>query len=108
MAAASDRVGHFEMLVMLAVMRLQAKAYGVMVARELTKRLRKRVALASVYAALERLEAKSWVRRKLGESTPVRGGKAKAYFTATPKGVHAVRENRRTLMSFWDGIATLK
>lgn len=104
-----DRVGQFEFFVMLAVMRLENDAYGVQVCEEMTRHLRdKSISAASVYAALERLENKKWVKRKLGDATPVRGGKAKTYFSATAKGIAAVRENQRAMTSFWTGIPVLR
>jgi PadR family transcriptional regulator PadR len=104
-----DRINQFEFFVILAVMRLKNAAYGVQVSQEMSRHLRgKEIAVASVYAALDRLESKGWVKRKLGDATPVRGGKAKTYFSATPKGVAQVRASRRSLMSFWNGIALLE
>ena len=103
-----DRINQFEFLVILAVMRLDNDAYGVQVTQEMTRLLRDpNISVASVYAALERLENKGWVKRKLGEATPVRGGKAKTYFNATPQGIAEVRANRRALMRLWTGIAIL-
>lgn len=104
-----DRIGNFEFMVMLAVMRLGDEAYGVMISREIEQHLRsRRVALGSVYAALERLEAKGWVKSELGEATPKRGGRAKTYFRATARGVREVRGNQRVLQRFWDGIPQLQ
>jgi PadR family transcriptional regulator PadR len=104
-----DRIGNFELMVVLAVMRLGDDAYGVLIAREIETRLRaRRVALGSVYAALERLEAKGWVKAELGEATPTRGGKAKTYFHVTARGVREIRETRRALTSFWSRIPQLR
>lgn len=103
-----ERISHFEFFVMLAVMRLGNAAYGVQVSEEMGRHLDgKKVSVASVYASLDRLESKAWVRRKLGDTTPVRGGRAKAYFSVTPKGVGQLRDARRALMSFWSGIEIL-
>jgi PadR family transcriptional regulator PadR len=100
-----DRIGSFELLVMLAVLRLGEDAYGVTISREIETRLKgRRVAVGSVYAALERLEGKGWVASDLGEATPVRGGKAKTYFRLTAKGVREVRSTHSAIASFWNSI----
>lgn len=100
-----DRIGSFELLVMLAVLQLGDQAYGVMISREIEKRLKgRRVSVGSVYAALERLEAKDWVISDLGEATPVRGGKAKTYFRLSAKGVREVRSTHGAIASFWNSI----
>src|SRR5207302_471420 len=52
-----DQLGNFELMVMLAFIRLGDNAYGVPISEELEKRTGRDVAIGSVYAALERLEA---------------------------------------------------
>ena len=59
------------------------------------------VSAGSVYAALERLEAKALVTSSLGESTPERGGRAKRYFRATEDGLRTAHETRRVLSGLW-------
>jgi DNA-binding PadR family transcriptional regulator len=58
----------------------------------------------SVYAVLERLEAKGLMKSRLGEATPERGGRAKRYFTLTAEGVRHVREAQRALEAMWVGL----
>jgi PadR family transcriptional regulator PadR len=57
--------------------------------------------VGSVYAALERLEAKDLVDSNLGEPTAERGGKAKRYFHVTKEGLRQIRETRRVLTELW-------
>ena len=59
------------------------------------------VSVGSVYAALERLEAKDLVDSNLGEPTAERGGKAKRYFHVTKEGLRQIRETRRVLTELW-------
>ena len=51
-----DQLGNFELMVILALIRLGDNAYGVPISEELEKRTGRDVAIGSVYAALERLE----------------------------------------------------
>src|SRR5258708_39164916 len=69
-----DFLGNFELIVMLALMRLREDAYGVPISREIEERIGREVALASVYATLERLESKGLGSSEVGEPTPERGG----------------------------------
>jgi PadR family transcriptional regulator, regulatory protein PadR len=101
-------LGPFELMAMLALMRLGEDAYGVPIFREIEKQCGREIALGSVYAALERLEEKGFVISELGESTPERGGKAKKYFRITAKGLREVRETQRALKKLWDGLPQLE
>lgn len=102
-----EAVGAFELMVLLAVLRVGQDAYGVVISREIEKSTKRPVLIGSVYAALERLEAKSLIRHRLGEATPERGGRAKKYFTVTAKGVRAARKTQRQLIDLWTGLRAL-
>lgn len=101
-------LGDFELLVMLALMRLGEDAYGVPISIEIEQQSGREVALGSVYATLERLEDKGLVTSALGKATAERGGKAKRYFRATTRGLREVRETRRTLMRMWNNVPELE
>ena len=98
----------FELMVMLALMRLGDGAYGVSISREIEERAGREVALGSVYATLERLEEKGFVVSELGEPTLERGGRAKRHFRVTGKGLRVVRETQRMLMKLWHGLPELE
>lgn len=99
----SERVylGEFELMLLLAIIHLGDGAYGVPISREIEKYRGKEVAVGSVYAALERLEAKGLVSSTLGDPTPERGGKAKRFFQITKQGLRQVHETRRALTKMW-------
>src|SRR6478735_5799566 len=99
-----DTLGHFELVVLLALMRLNDEAYGLPIFEEIGARMGREVALGSVYAALGRLEDKGYVTSRLGAPTASRGGKAKRFFRVTDEGVREVHGVRRTLVSMWQGI----
>ena len=99
-----EPLGHFELLVMLAVLRHRDEAYGVPIAQALEDTTGKPVSMASVYNTLERLEEKGMLRSSMGEPTAERGGRAKRYFTVTTTGMGAVREVKRALTTLWRGI----
>ncbi|HEY2858612.1 MAG TPA: PadR family transcriptional regulator [Terracidiphilus sp.] len=93
--------GELELMLLLAVIHLRDDAYGVPIARELEKLRGREVSAGSVYAALERLEAKGLVTSSVGDPTPERGGKAKRYFRITEQGLEQVHETRRVLTELW-------
>ncbi len=64
-----DSREHFELMVMLAIMRLGENAYGVPISREIENTTNREVAVGSVYAALERLEDKGLVASRVGVPT---------------------------------------
>jgi DNA-binding PadR family transcriptional regulator len=97
-------LGQHELMVMLAVMRLGREAYGVPIAAEIADKTGREMLQGSVYATLERLEAKGLVTSHLGEATPQRGGRAKRYFKLTAEGVRQVREAQRALEALWVGL----
>jgi DNA-binding PadR family transcriptional regulator len=101
-------LGGFELMLLLAVIHLGEEAYGVPISRELEKYRGKDVAVGSVYAALERLEAKGLVTSVLGDPTPERGGKAKRFFRLTKEGLREVHETRRVLTRLWQTIPDVK
>jgi PadR family transcriptional regulator PadR len=101
-------LGQFELMVLLALMRLGDDAYGVTIAQELEQQTGREVVIASVYATLERLQDRGLVSSSLGDATPERGGRAKRYFRITRAGLSEVRDARRSLISLWKGLPELK
>jgi len=102
-----EYLGNFELMLMLALLRLGDDAYGVTIAQELEKHTHREVVIASVYATLERLQERGLVRSRLGESTPERGGRAKRYFHITADGIREVRDARRALTNMWKHLPEL-
>lgn len=100
-------LGEFELMVMLALIRLGADAYGVPISREIEQRSGREAALGSVYAALERLEERGLVSSRLGDPTAERGGRAKRYFHVTAQGLRDIRDTQRALVNLWKGLPEL-
>src|SRR5260221_8533738 len=81
-----DHLGEFELLVMLAVLRLGANAYGMLIRREILDVCGRSTSLGAVYTTLERLEDKGFLSSAAGESTKDRGGRAKKFFKISASG----------------------
>ena len=102
--AKGESLGEFEHLVMLAVLRLGADAYGMRVRREIAERTGRDVSIGAVYATLDRLAEKGLVVSTLSDPTPERGGRAKRSFQLTGAGADAVNRARQDLASMQEGL----
>jgi DNA-binding PadR family transcriptional regulator len=97
----------FELMILLAILRLEADAYGVLIGREIERVAGRPVVLGGVYAALERLERNAMIASQLGASTPERGGRAKRFYRVTPSGLRSVKDTRRALVALWTDVRHL-
>ena len=97
--AGNDRLGRFEEIVLLALVRLRENAYGVPIRREIAERIGRDVSFGAVYTTLERLERKGYVSSRMGNPTPERGGRAKRYFRIEAPGIRALNETREMIVS---------
>ncbi|HEY1913664.1 MAG TPA: PadR family transcriptional regulator [Vicinamibacterales bacterium] len=102
--AKREFLGGFELLVLLALIRVGDEAYGVPISDAIEESSGREVAIGSVYITLDRLQVKGLVSSRLGEPTAARGGRAKTYFRITAAGLRQVRQARRTLIRLWDGV----
>ena len=105
--AKREFLGGFELLVLLALIRLGDDAYGVPISDAIEHSSGREVAIGSVYITLDRLVEKGFVSSKLGEPTAERGGRAKTYFRITARGLREVRQAQRTLTTLWSGVPQL-
>lgn len=99
-----DYLGEFEQLVLLALVRLGKQGYGMTVRRELEATSGRSVSIGSVYATLDRLEAKGYLSSSVGDPEPVRGGRGRRTFEMKPAGLEALARSRDVLTRMWDGV----
>ena len=97
-------LGDLEELVLLAVLRLGAEAWGSRIQDELERRAGRSVSIGTIYVTLMRLEEKGLARSWMGEPTGERGGKAKRHFEVRPEGVHALEASRFARERMWEGL----
>jgi DNA-binding PadR family transcriptional regulator len=105
---ARELLTDFELMILLAILRVGDDAYGVEIAREIEVTGGRRVLLGAVYAALGRLERNGLVASTVGSPTAERGGRAKRFFRVTGRGVRAVRSTREALVALWRDVPQLK
>jgi DNA-binding PadR family transcriptional regulator len=102
--ASRDYLGEFEHIILLALLRLEHRAYGVTVRREIQARVERDVSIGAVYATLDRLQAKGYVKSFYGDPTPERGGRSKRFFRVTAKGMAAMSRTHRALEMMTEGL----
>ena len=100
-------LGEFEQVVLLAILRLADEAYAVTIRDEILRCTGRDVSRGSVYITLDRLETKGYLRSRLADPTPERGGRAKRYYALRPRAVEALRESRRALVALWRGLESV-
>jgi len=96
--------GEFEMLLMLAVMRLGGDAYGVTIREELENETSRTLTLGTVYKTLGRLEDKGYLLSRASKPVAERGGRRKKLYELTPSGLTAVQRSLADLRSLARGI----
>jgi DNA-binding PadR family transcriptional regulator len=96
--------GEFEMLLMLAVMRLGEDAYGVTIREELENETSRTLTLGTVYKTLGRLEEKDYVRSRTSEPVAERGGRRKKLYELSASGLAALRRSLVDLESLKRGL----
>ena len=98
------RLGEFEQIVLLAILRLGHKAYGVPIRAEIENRAGRRVTVGALYATLDRLESKGLLHSWFADPTPQRGGRSKRYFKLSPEGEAALAASKSALDRMWRGL----
>lgn len=100
----THRLGTFEHLLLLGLVRLGEEAYGVSIREEIRSRTGRSISPGAIYTALQRLERRGLVHSHLGDPTPERGGKRKRYYRLTAAGVEAVRQAQAALARMTSGL----
>ena len=100
--AKAELLGSLEEQVMLAVVRTGAEAYGMNVRRELEAVTGRSITIGSVYATLDRLEAKGLVE---SSRTPAADAAAsRRVFEVTGTGARSLALTRDTRERLWNGV----
>ena len=100
-----DYLGEFELVVLLGLARLDDEAYGMTIQQEIHGVTGRNPSIPSVYVTLNRLEKKGYVNSRTGESSALRGGRARKYYRVTPEGSRAIDASQEMLSRLWHGVA---
>jgi PadR family transcriptional regulator, regulatory protein PadR len=97
-------LGEFELLVLLALLRLGNGAYGAAIHREIVVRTGRDAPVSAVYVTLERLERKRMVCSYIGTSRQQRGGRRRKHYLLDTAGQRALVRAYRTISLMTTGL----
>ncbi len=97
-------LGEFEQHVLLTILHMGGEAYSVPMVLEMEERAGREVSQAAVYIALRRLEEKGLVSSRMEPGDETGSGRERRWFSVTPAGMDALRETRRAMVRFWEGL----
>ena len=100
MGGRQSYLGEFEQVVLLAVARLKAEAYGMGVRAEIVERTGREVTIGAMYATLDRLVSKGYLSAR-DESQE---GRPRRFFAITSTGVQALEAARELQTRMWAGV----
>jgi DNA-binding PadR family transcriptional regulator len=106
MKTSATYLGEFEYAVLLAILQTE-HAYAVPVRALLEERTGRAIARGALYTALERLEAKGYLKSRMADPRDERGGKPRRYFTVTALGLRALRTTHTSLSNLTRGLETI-
>ena len=102
--ARGDYLGEFELVVLLGLARLEDEAYGMTIFEEIKRVTGRDLTVPAVYVTLNRLEKKGYVSSRTGESSALRGGRARKYYRVMPDGSRALKASQDMLSRLWQGM----
>ncbi len=102
--AKGDSLGEFELLLLLAILRLGSNAYGLTIRQEIIDHTDRKVSRGATYAGLARLEEKGFAKSREADASPERGDRAKRYFKITAAGKRAVDASMANIGRLADGL----
>lgn len=90
-----------EELILLSVWKLKENAYCVPIRAQISEITGENWSLGSIYMPLDRLVKKGYLRSRLSDSTPERGGRHKRIYQLTDEGLKALMRVKQIQTSMW-------
>lgn len=100
-------LGGLEQLALLATLRLDGEAYAVSIRDELLEHTGQAPSRGALYTVLDRLETKGYLRSRMGDPTPERGGRPKRYYKVTSTGLRALKASKQSMTRLWRGLESI-
>lgn len=102
---APETIGHFEQVLLTAIMTLGGEAYGVPIYDKACELAEKRVNQGSLYSTLDRLEEKGLLASRLSDPAKEPRGRPKRFYRLEAAGLRALQEsveNAKRLAEIYD------
>lgn len=90
--------------ILLAVYSLGEKAYLVNIREYIKDMTGNYLDLGTINKPLKRLESNGYLDSEIGDSSPVRGGRAKKYYRLSKAGIRALAEVKEQHEAFWKNV----
>jgi PadR family transcriptional regulator PadR len=97
-------LGDFEVLVLLAVLRVGDRANGSAVRADIEATTSRRIARGAVYVTLDRLEDKGLLASRLGPRPSTRGGPPTRFYRVSTAGRRAVAQSVSDILRMHAGL----
>jgi PadR family transcriptional regulator len=97
-------LGDLEEIVLLAVARCEPEAYGMRIRQEIEAQSGRSVAIGAVYASLERLDDKGYIKPAPAPADSSPDPRARRFFTVTPAGARAAEDTAALRDRLWRGL----
>jgi DNA-binding PadR family transcriptional regulator len=99
------KVGEFELLVLMSILRQEDAPYANRVRDDLEENAERRVTRGALYRTIDRLAEKGFLRWEMEPSeVPERGGHPMRRLLVTERGREAVRQARDVLLDYFRGL----
>jgi PadR family transcriptional regulator PadR len=101
-------LGEFEYLILTAASKLGEDAYGAAIREFIEQAAGRRCSIGALYTTIDRLESKGYLKTRMGEATPERGGRPKRMVRITADGTRAASEFYETVRRVSRGVAWVR
>ena len=102
-----DILSRADEILLLAILRLKDKAYGVTIVDEVESRTGKTLTFGSLWVSLDILYKRGLVHKRMADATSARGGRKKIFYTVTKDGLLALERTRLFQNEIWRGVPSL-
>lgn len=102
-----EAISRAEEMVLLAIWRLEDKAYGVTIRKQIRKDTGKDYTYGTLYGLLRQMEHKGYIQKIKGDPLPKKGGRSRSYFKITPTGIQALKDAIELHRKMWKDIKGL-
>ena len=99
-----DIITRLEETILIAIWRLEDKAYGVTINKQVSQSSKKNYTLGALYYSLDQLLRKGYVSKIMKPDEKNSLGRARTYYILTTKGKRALQDARTYQTSLWEGI----
>ncbi|MFC1564858.1 PadR family transcriptional regulator [candidate division KSB1 bacterium] len=93
--------------VLLTVLKLKGNAYIVSIKENLEEYTGKNISFGALYVSLNRLKRDGYLNTYLGDSSSVRGGRAKKFYKLTKEGIGDLKEIQKLNRIMWQDFGKL-